>query len=276
MPSIWYLPPGRRVVRLEGVADRADADDDERHEVHEEVAERDDDARRQRQLGAKAGEQRRERRDDLPQNDADHEHGDHDDGDRIDHRRLHLALQLDRFLDVGREPLENRVENTARLARRDHVGEQRIERLRVLLHGVGQRRAAFDVRPGREDRLGEVLVFLLAAQNLEALHERQAGVDHDGELADEDRQVLRIDLLAELALLGWRGGRLLLGRRDARDEHLLAAQRRDDGIGVVGDALAVDGFSAACAARISKCRHNLSFALFADSLVSYLPHVSTT
>ena len=37
------------------------------------------------------GEQRRERRDDLPQNDADDDAGDDDDGDRIDHRRLHLA-----------------------------------------------------------------------------------------------------------------------------------------------------------------------------------------
>ena len=122
---------------------------------------RDDDARRQRQLGAEAGEQRRERRDDLPQDDADDDDRDHDDGDGIDHRRLHLALQLDRLLDVGGEPLQNRVENTAGLARRDHVREQRVERLRVLLHRVGQRRPALDVRSRRQNRLGEVLVFLL-------------------------------------------------------------------------------------------------------------------
>ena len=55
------------------------------------VAQPDDDAGRQRQLGAEAGEQRREGRDDLPQNDADHDAGDDDDGDRVDHRRLDLA-----------------------------------------------------------------------------------------------------------------------------------------------------------------------------------------
>ena len=137
--------------------------------------------------------------------------------------------------------------------------------LGMLLHRVGQRRAAFDVGARGQDRLREVLVFLLGAQNLEALHERQARVDHDGELPHEDRQVLRIDLLAEFALLRHgRGGcaRFLLRRRDAGDENLLAAERRDGGVRVVCDALAGDVFSTACAARIGKCRHNSS--LFAE------------
>ena len=46
-----------RVVRAERPAHREHADDDERHEPDQVVAERDDDARRQRQLGAEAGEQ---------------------------------------------------------------------------------------------------------------------------------------------------------------------------------------------------------------------------
>src|SRR3989304_6082487 len=72
--------------------------------------------------GAQAGEERGEGRDDLPQNDADDAAGDEDDGDRVDHRRLDLPRQLHGLLDVGRQPLENRVENAARLARRAHVG----------------------------------------------------------------------------------------------------------------------------------------------------------
>ena len=101
---------------------------EDREVRHEAVAEADDDARRQRQVGAEAGEQRRERRDDLPQNHADHAAGDHDDRDRIDHRRLDLTGELDRLLDVGREALENRVENTAGFTGGDHVGEQRDRR----------------------------------------------------------------------------------------------------------------------------------------------------
>ena len=54
------------------------------------------------------------------------------------------------------------------------------------------------VRVGDDDG-GEVLVLFLPAENVEALHERQAGVDHHGELAREHGQVLADDTLADLA-----------------------------------------------------------------------------
>ena len=188
-----------RVVRLEGVGDGAGADSQEGEEANQVVAERDDDARRQRQLGAESRKQRREGRDDLPQNEADDRARDDDDGDRIDHRRLHLALQLHGLFDVGREPLENRVEDAARLARRHHVREQRIERLRMLAHRIGERGARLDVGARLQNDGREVLVLFLGAQNVEALDERKARVDHDGELTGEDGEVLRADLLAGLA-----------------------------------------------------------------------------
>ncbi len=146
--------------------------------------------------------------------------------------------------------------------------------------GDRERRAAFDVRARDQDGLGEVLVFFLAAQNLQALYQRQSGVDHDGELADEHRQILRIDLLAEFPLFRSRSSRrpgLFLGWRDARDEHLLPAQRRHDSIGVISDALAGDVFSAACAARIGKCRHTLLSSLkeqMAESRGRFCPLLS--
>ena len=212
------------------------------------VAQRDDDARRQRQLGAEAGEQVGEGRNDLPQNDADDDGGDDDDRDRIDHRGLDLALQLDVLLDVGREALENRVEDAARLARGNHVGEQRVEGLRMLLHRVGERRAALDVAARREDDRGEVLVLFLRAEDLEALHQRQAGVDHHRELAREDGQVLGVDALgfasARLGAAAFSLTGLIL-----RDEHLLAAQRGDGGIHRVGDALAGDGLARRASVR---------------------------
>ena len=81
---------------------------------------------------------------------------------------------------------------------RDHVGEEVVEDLGVLAHGVGEAGAALDVHPGLLQDLREGLVLLLAAQDLEALHERQAGVDHDRELAGEDREVLGGHAAAEL------------------------------------------------------------------------------
>ena len=67
----------------------------------------------------------------------------HQDGDRIDQRRLHGALQLDVLFDVGRQALQNGVENTARLAGFHQVDVQRVEYLFVLAHGGRKRGAAF-------------------------------------------------------------------------------------------------------------------------------------
>ena len=75
----------------------------------------------------------------------------------------------------------------------------------------------------------EVLVLFLRAEDLETLHERQAGVDHHRELAREDGEVLGGDGLGR-ELLRRRLGGLLLDRVDLRDEDLLAPQRRDRGV----------------------------------------------
>ncbi len=223
------------------------------------VAQRDHEPRRQGQLGAQAREQRGEGRDDLPQNHADHQAGDHHHRDRVDHRGLDLAGELDRLLDVGGQPLENRVEDAAGLAGRDHVREQRVERLRMLAHRVGQRRAALDVGPRLQDDGGEVLVLLLGAEDLEALHEGQAGVDHHRELPREHREVLRRGLLPQLAGLGLRRrrGRLLLGRVDPRDEDLLAPERGDRRVHRVGGPLAAHRLSRARPSGVCESRHVL-------------------
>jgi len=39
-------------------------------------------------------------------------------------------------------------------------------------------------------------VFLVGAKNLKALHQRQPGVNHDGELAEEHRNFLDLNLAA--------------------------------------------------------------------------------
>ena len=128
----------------------------------------------------------------------DDDPGDADDRHRVDHRALDLGLELDGLLDVGGQALEDRVEDAARLARRDHVGEEVVEGLGVLAHGVGQAGPALHVHARLLQDLGEVLVLLLGAQDLQALHEGQPGVDHDRELAGEDGQVLGGHAAAEL------------------------------------------------------------------------------
>jgi len=80
--------------------------------------------------------------------------------------------------------------------------------------------------------LGEGLVLLLAAQDLETLHEGKAGVDHHRELPGEDRQILGGHAAAELRQRDL--SPLLL---DRRDQDLVAAQQCHDRFLVVGHAL---------------------------------------
>ena len=95
----------------------------------------------------------------------------------------------------------------------------------MLLHGVGERGAALDVLTHGEEHFLEVRVVLLASQDLETLDQRQTGVDHDGELTREDRDVLAADASAELG-----EGNLLPFLLDAGDENLLPPKHRDYGI----------------------------------------------
>ncbi len=106
---------------------------------------------------------------------------------------------------------------------------------------------------------GEVLVLFLGAENLEALHQRQAGVDHHRELPREHREVLRRDLLPELPglRLGRGGRRLLLGRGNPRDENLLTPERGDGRVHRVGTALTADRLSRPRPSRVCESRHVL-------------------
>ena len=147
----------------------------------------------------KSIEQRHENRNDLPQQQRDHASRDADqDRDRIDHRGLHRALQLDVLFNVGGEALQNGVENTARFSRFHHV-VRRAGRTPCRT-ASSRRKASRRLRPTRAyagQNLLEGLVFLLAGQNLQALHQRQAGVDHHRELARENGQFLGIHAAAE-------------------------------------------------------------------------------
>ena len=142
--------------------------------------------RRHRKLGAEAREEGGEDRDDLPENDRDDDAGDGDDGDRIDHRRLHLALSLTDFSMycarrcrmVSRIPPASPAATMLVKRSLKIFGCLRIESARLEPDSTS-------CRIWMSARL-KVLFSCWPAEDLEALHERQAGVDHDGELARED------------------------------------------------------------------------------------------
>ncbi len=115
---------------------------------------------------------------------------DEDDDARVDHRAAHLAPQLHRLLDVDREAVEDGVEDAAHLAGLDEVDVEVVEDLRVPAERVAERRALLDagLDVAEDDR--EVLVVGLSLEDIEALHDGQAGVDHRREEAREGDDVL--------------------------------------------------------------------------------------
>ena len=218
----------------------SEAEDDEAAPAGEEIADADDDARRVGQLLAGAEQPREDRlelRDDDDHDDGDSANRHQHDGRRVDHRRDDVLLELDDLLDEGREALENQVQDAARLAGLDHVRVELVEDLRVARHRRRQGRALLHVLPHLLQGLLEVFVLLLLRQNVQALHEGQAGVNHHGELAREDGEVLGLDSLRPADLGDADLAPLLL---DGRERDLLAAQDLAQRLAVLRDALADD------------------------------------
>lgn len=85
--------------------------------------------------------------------------------------------------------LQNGVQNTAGLARLDHVGIEIVKNLGIFAKRTGESRATFN-RPANSDQhLDKRLVLLLAGEDLKALNQGKAGINHDGKLAGEECQL---------------------------------------------------------------------------------------
>src|SRR5690242_5216117 len=211
-------------------------------EVHHEPGGR-------RQVDAESGKQVGEDGDHKLKQRAYNQHCDTDDRYRIDQRRLHRLAQLHGFFHVRREALQDGIENTARLARLDHVGSEVIENFRISAHGVRERRAALHRGAHARERLLERGIVLVGSKDLQALHQRQAGINHHRELAEEDGDLLGGDLA------GTEGGQyeflaLLLDRVGG---NALARQRRLQYLLVFRYALA--GYFLACRAGTRECKN---------------------
>ena len=180
-PGVNLLPPLLgRVDPLENKDERDNGTDDHQDIVLNEIAQIDDDLGRHRQRAAEIGKQLCEGRDDEDQNDGDDHDGNADDGRRVGHGTLDLFLQLHGFFDVGRQPVEDGVENPADLPRRDEVDIEFVEGLGVFLQSVGKGGAGLDALLDLGQHFLEGLIVLLPGENIEALHQRQTGIDHGG------------------------------------------------------------------------------------------------
>ena len=137
--------------------------------------------------------------------------------DGVGHRRLDRRSELRLFLVVHGERLEGPLEESAGLARADHVDHERREVDRMLRERVRQRSAVLDIDRDLLQDAAELLVLGLRRQDRQRAQQRETGTDHGGHLSAHDREILEADAALEpgdrdLALQA--GARLRLLDRD--------------------------------------------------------------
>ncbi len=104
-----------------------------------------------------------------------------------------LFFQFAHFFDVCGKPVEDYVEDASDLAGGHKVVEQVIKDFRVLFYRIRQGGAFLDVLFDLSNNSFEIRVVLLVLENLQALNEREAGIDHGRKLPDEYDYVLVLD-----------------------------------------------------------------------------------
>ena len=220
-------------------AESADGREDDEPVVTEQVRHAHDDLRRRRQVAVERLEHLDEDRDDEEEHEDEHERREAEDDGRVDHRAAHAPLQLRLLLDLRRDAVEHRVERARRLARLDHRDEEPVEDLRMPRQRLREHQPRLDVRPYLGDRLRQVLVVRLLLERDERADDADAGLDHRRQLAREDLERLRLDLL-ELRAQPVLAGRRPLGERARQQAASLEQLGRRDRVRRVDDARALE------------------------------------
>jgi hypothetical protein len=109
-----------------------------------------------------------------------------------------------------------------------------VENFRVLAQGIRESGATLDISLDLQNGLGKRLVLGLLAQDVQALDEREAGIDHCRELTREEDKILLSDLAAEP-----RERQFLGFGFDGGDNDMLLAQGGNSGFSAVGLDLAL-------------------------------------
>jgi hypothetical protein len=140
----------------------------------EAVRNRDDHQSRPWQVAAEALEHILERRHHENHDHRGDDEGNHQDRDRVEHRAFELGLDgLDFFL-VGRQAVEQGIENTGLLAGLDQIAEQGIEIQRIFAKGRGQTGAGLDIGLDRRQQPGQSRIVGTLADDIEGLQQRHA------------------------------------------------------------------------------------------------------
>src|SRR5579872_2007646 len=121
-PNVGSLP--RRARRVDGTDDQRQP---QPPRATDHGARAEEESRRERERATDIREHGRESWDDKAQEDTDAYAGDDRHQRRVQERRAYLRCQFGALLQLAGELLEDHIERTTRLARRDHGDEERVE-----------------------------------------------------------------------------------------------------------------------------------------------------
>jgi len=176
----------------------------------QQIGDADDVLRQCRELAAQLAEDLHEHRHEEHEQAGEHEGREDEDHRRVEHRPLDAAFDLRGLLDLVGDAVEHLVQDSRRLTRLDHRDEEAVEDLRMPPHGLREEQASFDVGAQLLDDGGEVEVVGLLLEDDERRDDVEARLDHRRELAREDLQRLRLDLLEDVLGALFPGGRELV------------------------------------------------------------------
>src|SRR6185437_45455 len=202
----------------------ATAQDEQQDVVLHEIAEVDQELGGRGQLAAETRIHVREHRHHLDQQEGGDEHGHHADDGRIHEGGFDLFAESRGVFQVGRQARKNFGQQTALFTGGNHGDIQAAEGFGVLLQSFGETVTAFHARANVLDDVAHDLVGGLFGERLEALHHRETGINHGGELAGKDDEVGKADFAA--------GGSALFADLflDGNDEEVAVEQGGDGGL----------------------------------------------
>jgi hypothetical protein len=187
------------------------------------------------QLGTKGGEDFLESRHHEHHDDCHHDERDDQHRRRIHQRRLDLALDGFGFFQIGRQAVENVLQNTGGFGSLDEIAVQRVEVVGVLAKSRAQGSPCLDIGADLVQQPCNAGVGVAAADDIEGLQQWHTGFHHGGQLSGKESDVFRADAL----------GRRQAALFDFLYQDALTAQLRLH-LGLASCAyLALDGFAVA-------------------------------
>src|SRR5580765_5737970 len=252
------LPAGLGLLEPADAPDRpAEGREDDEPVVAQLVRGLDHPLRQGRQLAVQLGEDVHEDRHEEHQQADQDEGGEDHHHRRVHHRALDAALDLGLLLDLQGDAVEHGVQDSGSLAGLDHRDVEAREDLRVAAERLREQQTALDVGANLADHEREVRIVGLLLEDHQRADDVQAGLDHRRELAREDLQRLRLDLLEDGASTLLAACRQLLDElgEQAADAQLLA---RGVEIGGMDLAIQLQAFSVDRAVGVRRHTNSVS------------------